>query len=123
MQLAACFRHAAREIRSVLMDRPGVDPPLSPGARSLPSRSDDSRDWPWLRMQTLRRDGYRCRGCGRQGDEITLQVCEIHTHRAHSPLLMALCVSCQSHEEHLAKTSAGLFGPIRSIQDRSLIEQ
>lgn len=74
MQFVACFRHAAREIRSVLMACPGVGLPRSPGARSLPSSGGDPRDWPWLRMQVLRGDGYRCRACGRPGDEITAGV-------------------------------------------------
>jgi hypothetical protein len=45
-------------------------------------------------MKVLRRDDYRCRGCTRQGDEITLQVCLV---RLHSGRLWALtlCPSCQ----------------------------
>jgi hypothetical protein len=45
-------------------------------------------------MKVLRRDGYRCRGCARPGDEITLQVCLV---RFHSGRLWALtlCACCQ----------------------------
>jgi hypothetical protein len=94
MRFLACVRLAAREIRAGL--------PRSPGARSLPASRGDSRYWPWLRMQVLRRDGYRCCGCGRPGDEITLQICQVKTHR-DSTALMTLCTTCQSRGEHLAK--------------------
>ena len=58
-----------------------------------------------VRMKVLRRDGYRCRGCARPGDEITLQVCLV---RLHSERLWALTL-CPSCQRRAAEVEAGLI--------------
>jgi hypothetical protein len=66
-------------------------------------------------MKVLRRDDYRCRGCARPGDEITLEVCLV---RLHSDRLWALtlCPSCQRRvmevEPGLIKSVEGQYGRV-----------
>jgi hypothetical protein len=108
MQLVPYFRRAACEMKVVLLDFSGAGLPIFPGARSLPGMKGRSRDWPWLRMQALHRDGYRCRRCGRPGDEITLRVCQMKAHGEPSHGLTTLCASCHSHDENLARALPSL---------------
>jgi 5-methylcytosine-specific restriction endonuclease McrA len=56
-------------------------------------------------MKVLRRDDYRCRGCARPGDEITLQVCLV---RLHGDRLWALTL-CPSCQRRAAEVEPGLI--------------
>jgi 5-methylcytosine-specific restriction protein A len=57
--------------------------------------------WRALRLQALRRDGFRCRSCGERGE---LEVDHIEPVRARPDLawsldnLQALCVSCHTRK-------------------------
>ncbi len=50
-------------------------------------------NWTWLRMQVVRRDHYRCRECGKPGDEITLEVCQKRLSDGERETL-SLCATC-----------------------------
>ncbi len=76
------FRQTAREIAPVVSKR-------------LAFSSEDACGWSWVRMRVLDREGYRCRYCGREGDEITLQVCELKTEAENSKALVVLCPRCE----------------------------
>jgi 5-methylcytosine-specific restriction endonuclease McrA len=88
MEFAARLQGFAHRIRSAL-----IGPPPAPQS---PAR---------VRMKVLRRDGYRCRGCARPGDEITLQVCLV---RLHSERLWALTL-CPSCQRRATEVEAGLI--------------
>jgi hypothetical protein len=88
--------------KSVLMDCSGVGLTRFSRTRSCSPGSRDAPCWPRLRMEVLRRDGYRCLGCGRPGDEITLRVCQGKTHGERPQALMSLCAICLSQDRLLA---------------------
>jgi hypothetical protein len=56
------------------------------------------------RLQIIRRDRSRCRGCDRKGDEITLEVYPIHPGAHDTYELLALCTNCRSiaNDRHIA---------------------
>lgn len=56
-------------------------------------------DWPWLRMHILRRDHYRCLSCRREGDEVTLLVCQ-NPIALNNRKLITLCPRCYRIAEH-----------------------
>jgi hypothetical protein len=57
-----------------------------------PEASNRSR----LRAQVLRRDRYRCRGCDKKGDEITLAIHGIEPNVAEAESMVTLCMNCQA---------------------------
>jgi hypothetical protein len=72
------------------------------GRSFCPTESQNAhRDFPWLRMQVLRRDHYRCRACDKKGDEITLHVYPIRPLGSQVETMVTLCASCQSLMETL----------------------
>jgi hypothetical protein len=60
----------------------------------------NSMSWTRLRMKVVRRDRYRCRGCDRRGDEVTLEVHRIYPDASDIDGMLALCTNCRE----LAKT-------------------
>lgn len=56
------------------------------------------------RLQIIRRDRSRCRGCDRKGDEITLEVYPIHPEAHDLHELLALCTNCRAiaKDRHIA---------------------
>ncbi len=55
-----------------------------------------------LRIRVLRRDRYRCRGCDRKRDEITLCVYRINSHVLDADGCLALCSDCEVVAKSLA---------------------
>ena len=67
----------------------------------------DRRRWAWVRRKLLKRDNWRCRECGRYGNEVD-HIQPLHTGGdpwAESNL-QCLCRRC-----HIAKTRAEYSGP------------
>lgn len=48
-----------------------------------------------MRLQVLQRDRYRCRGCNRTGDEITLEVRQIRPGATGVDEMVTLCTPCR----------------------------
>ena len=57
-----------------------------------------TRRWSRLRMRVLCRDHFRCRGCDRKGDEITICIHLIESGGCDLDAMLTLCTQC----EHLA---------------------
>jgi hypothetical protein len=47
------------------------------------------------RMKVVRRDRYRCRGCDRRGDEVTLEIHQICPGASEIAGMLALCPNCR----------------------------
>lgn len=60
----------------------------------LIGRKDLQSDWPRLRMFVLCRDRSRCRGCDRNGDEVTLCIHLIRHDASGRDAALTLCVKC-----------------------------
>ena len=56
---------------------------------------DIDRNWPALRLLTLLRDRSRCRGCDRQGGEVTLCIRLIRPNVAGLDAMLTLCMECE----------------------------
>ncbi len=56
---------------------------------------DSPRSWSEQRMKIVRRDRYRCRGCDRRGDEITLEIHRICPGACGIAGMLALCPRCR----------------------------
>jgi hypothetical protein len=52
-----------------------------------------------MRLQVLRRDRYKCRGCNLAGDEIILEVQQIRPRASTVDELLTLCVHCRNLAE------------------------
>jgi hypothetical protein len=63
--------------------------------RDLPS------DWPELRLEVLRRDGYRCRSCGKKGDRSSLEATPVRPGDFRLRAVMTLCPACSSMIDQL----------------------
>ncbi len=68
---------------------------------SLPNHSDvlaedreDQREVSKRRYRVLRRDRYRCRGCDRDGQEVTVAVHLIHPAAKEEQEMLTLCRDC-----------------------------
>ncbi len=60
-----------------------------------PSPAIDNRvSWSGRRMKVVRRDRYRCRGCDRRGDEVTLEIHQICPGASDTAGMLALCPNC-----------------------------
>jgi hypothetical protein len=53
----------------------------------------------------LRRDRYRCRGCGEDGDEITLALQPIHPAASNAEEMLTLCARCENLARRCSITS------------------
>lgn len=61
-----------------------------------PALLTDSRlSWSVQRMKVVRRDRYRCRGCDRRGDEVTLEIHQICPGASDISAMLALCPNCR----------------------------
>ena len=47
-----------------------------------------------MRLRILRRDRYRCRGCDKKGDEVTLEVKQIDRYSSRPEGFLTLCTPC-----------------------------
>ncbi len=47
-------------------------------------------------MKIVRRDRYRCRGCDRKGDEVTLEIHQIFPGASEVSEMLALCTNCRA---------------------------
>jgi 5-methylcytosine-specific restriction endonuclease McrA len=63
--------------------------------RDLPS------DWPALRLEVLRRDGYRCRSCGKKGDRSSVEAIPVRPGDFRLHAVMTLCPACRSMIDQL----------------------
>jgi hypothetical protein len=93
MQIAVSFRNATWKIRAASsMTSPAalLYRPFEPVKRQATSNPS------WTRLRVLRRDRYRCRGCGEQGDEITLGIQPIHPAASSADEILTLCARCQN---------------------------
>jgi hypothetical protein len=91
MQIAVSFRNAAWKIRAASsMTSPATlfHHPFEPGNSGTPSQSR-------LRLRVFRRDRYRCRGCGKDGDEVTLGLQPTHPAASSANEMLTLCARCQ----------------------------
>jgi hypothetical protein len=72
-------------------------------SRAVVSGEDEAPagEWPWMRMHVLHRDGYRCRACHREGDEITLHVDAIGSLSLNSSEFVTLCAACHRIVQNL----------------------
>jgi hypothetical protein len=92
MEAAASFRIAVRMIRTI--NRVTSPRPLFYQAFRQ-EKTDVASNLSWMRLRVLRRDRYRCRGCGEKGDEITLGLQPIHPHPSNADEILTLCARCQ----------------------------
>lgn len=56
---------------------------------------DSPLSWSGQRMKVVRRDRYRCRGCDRRGDEVTLEIHQICPGASDIAGMLALCPNCR----------------------------
>ena len=68
----------------------------------------DRRRWEWVRRRVLKRDGWRCRECGRYGNQVD-HIKPLHQRGAvyDESNLQVLCKSC-----HAQKTRLENRGPV-----------
>jgi hypothetical protein len=64
-------------------------------SRDLPS------DWPALRLEVLRRDGYRCRSCGKKGDRSSVEATPVRPGDFRFRAVITLCEACSSMIDQL----------------------
>jgi 5-methylcytosine-specific restriction endonuclease McrA len=87
--------NAARSIRSVI----NHSSPLSAFAQDVAlskKQQRDRRHQSQTRLRVLRRDHYRCRGCDKTGDEVTLEIHQIQSDSFDPEGLITLCTTCQA---------------------------
>jgi hypothetical protein len=91
MEFVASFSNAARKIRTTIrLSSPILLLPQAVRVRRIEVTANPS----WMRLYVLRRDHSRCRGCGQEGDEITLEVRRIQPDKSNIEELLTLCVHC-----------------------------
>jgi hypothetical protein len=93
-----------------------------------PNRSPEGNDRPFLvsqnhrpihwsgrRLKVVRRDRYRCRGCDRKGDEVTLDVHPIHPEASEVDAMLSLCPSCRELANTLHLSSSHIPDFLRQL--------
>lgn len=93
MAFVASFENAARKIRTTIY----VWAPISlhpPRVRTRYIEGGLNRSK--MRLQVLRRDCYKCRGCNQAGDEITLEMRQIQPGASTIEEMLTLCVHCRN---------------------------
>ena len=84
----------------------------------------NSRRWAWVRRQAFRRDGYRCRSCGKASRLECDHVVPLHVDPDQDPYdpdgCQTLCRRC-----HIAKTRAENTRPVtpEQIKWRNVVEE
>jgi hypothetical protein len=68
-----------------------------------------------LRMKVVRQDRYRCRGCDRKGDEVTLEVHRIHPDASDIDGMLALCTNCRELADTFHLSSDGIPDFLRRL--------
>jgi hypothetical protein len=96
MEFSLGIRKVSRSVRSAFF----VSPPISLFGQQLDRRSwaeiwDFHSIQPKIRLRILRRDRYRCRGCDKSGDEITLTLHQIQPETSTLEEVLTLCTRCQ----------------------------
>jgi hypothetical protein len=90
------FRQAARSFRSSLQRLRRASPGSEEINRPLLVIAKNSRpNWSGLRLKVIRRDRFRCRGCDRPGDEVTLEIHQIQPGASDVAGVLALCPNCR----------------------------
>lgn len=96
MELVTCIRHSAQSLQSSLLwlcRTPRSSDRIS--RRSLIADPDHGKNWSRQRLKVVRRDRYRCRGCDRKGDEVTLDIHLIRPQASDVNAMLALCPNCR----------------------------
>lgn len=76
---------------------------------------DPNREWSRLRLRVLRRDRYRCRGCDRRGDEVTLEVYSLTPECFDISQSLTLCVRCSSVSKDLSLAAGNIPELLRRL--------
>lgn len=95
MEFVNLFRYSAQSLRSPLLWLRRT-PRLAHEIRRPFLIADNGRrsNWSGQRLKVVRRDRYRCRGCDRKGDEVTLDVHLIHPEASSIDAMLSLCPNC-----------------------------
>jgi 5-methylcytosine-specific restriction endonuclease McrA len=62
---------------------------------------DFPSDWPELRLEVLRRDGYRCRSCGKKGGRSSVEAIPVRPGDFRLQAVVTLCPACRSMIDQL----------------------
>jgi len=112
MELIASFHNTARRIRRAI----SVPSPSALTFQAIRVEQADACANPSkMRLQVLRRDHFRCRGCGRQGDEITLEVMRILPEASTMEEMLTLCAHCRSLVERWNRTESNVLEILRRL--------
>jgi hypothetical protein len=76
-----------------------------------------------VRVEVLRRDRYRCRGCDRAGDEITLSIYRLEEGLLQSDRTLSLCARCHEVATDKGLTGQSLPNFLRNLWRHRLPEQ
>lgn len=96
MELVTRIRHSAQSLQSSLLWL--CRTPRSSDNISRPfliADQDRRTNWSGQRLKVVRRDRYRCRGCDRKGDEVTLDIHLIRPQASDINAMLALCPNCR----------------------------
>lgn len=74
-----------------------------------------SATWTMLRMSVVRRDRYRCRGCDKTGDEITLRVFPMRGDLSLAKEMITLCTRCHGVVIDTGLTANGIPDFLRQL--------
>jgi hypothetical protein len=96
MEFVIRFRQSARSFRSSLHRLWRASPSYAEINRPFLVIDKDRRSkWSGRRLKVIRRDRYRCRGCDRRGDEVTLEIHQIQSGASDVAGMLALCPNCR----------------------------
>src|SRR6185437_3940647 len=96
MEFVNRFRYSAQSLRSPLLwlrRTPRLAHEI--GRPFLIADKGRRTKWSGQRLKVVRRDRYRCRGCDRRGDEVTLDVHLINPEASSIDAMLSLCPNCR----------------------------
>jgi 5-methylcytosine-specific restriction endonuclease McrA len=100
MEFVLNCRNVARSVRSVINDSYLLSVFTEDVALSKQQKRDRQHQSK-TRLRVLRRDHYRCRGCDKTGDEVTLEIYQLQPHSFDPEDLITVCTPCQTLIERL----------------------
>jgi len=114
MEIFAFLRHTARKCRSAWVLARSHHGTCSissfyhkPTAGACFAGTAVSDDWPRFREDVLHRDRHRCRGCGRRGQQASLDAFAIRPpeprDEPRTETVITLCARCQEAVAHLQR--------------------
>lgn len=123
MEFVNRFRHSAQTLRSSLLRLRRT--PLPSEERNRPflvAGKYRRTNWSGQRLKVVRRDRYRCRGCDRKGDEVTLDIHLIHPGASSIDGMLSLCPNCRElantlklSADHIPDFLRQLWRPLHSV--------